>query len=423
MRYFHSAAVVGTPSSSVSLLTGEATEDDEGDYVLGLRASPDGTRVAAIVSDFTVRVHRATQRKKAAAALPPLAHLAGVHRARITDATWINDACIVTCDEAGAVYRWDVATSAPSRVTDCGGSAAYALAVGCGATLLAVGSEATITFFDIASGRRLGLFEESHTERVVQLLFHPTTPTHLYSCSEDGLVCLFDVSVSGEENALLCVANVECAIERIGLFGASFDHIWVVSQMETFCVWHFTAEESTIVADRPRMRDDLAAVGSAAAYLLGATLDPATQQLCVLSGDRSGRVSLTALQPGGGGAGALVPIASLAGGGGHRATVRCFVQLGAMGGVGGAGAGALLVTGGEDAQLCAWGSTPPPPPPIVAPATVTAAATAATAAAGGGAGAALSTSPSRKLAASGGGAMRSSRGGGGGASRSRASPF
>ena len=343
-------AALGTPSTTVDVLTGEELEEDNGEYVLQLCANPDGKRVAAIVSDFSIDVRRA--RRKAETTLPPVARFSGAHRARITGAAWLDATSLISCDEAGAVYRWSLASpSAAVAVVDAG-CALWSLAVGCGGTLLALGTESTIIFVNLATGRRLGEFMESHTERVVQLLFHPATPTLLFSCSEDGLVCLFDVSQSGEENALLTVANIECAVERIGVFGAKLDHIWVITGMETLNVWRMNADDCEIVAAHPAMRDELRAAGVASAYLLGAVVEPSSQELRVMSGDRDGRISLTAVVPGG----ALTPIATLAGG--HNATVRCFASVRAGSG---AAAADVLLTGGEDAQLCAWGARAPTP--------------------------------------------------------------
>lgn len=97
------------------------------------------------------------------------------------------------------------------------------LALGLQGSLLAVGTEnedkSQVEFYDIRSSRLLGQFRDAHTDAVTQLAFNQLRPAELLTGSLDGLICCFDVSKAGEEEALQGVINAEASIQRMGYFG------------------------------------------------------------------------------------------------------------------------------------------------------------------------------------------------------------
>lgn len=66
---------------------------------------------------------------------------------------------------------------------------------------------------------QLGCYEESHSQLVTDLIFHPEAPMQLVSASEDGLLCVFNVAAPNEDEAADTVVATEDAIRSIGLFG------------------------------------------------------------------------------------------------------------------------------------------------------------------------------------------------------------
>ena len=160
-----------------------------------------------------------------------------------------NPSRLYSCSEDGSACAWDVRTQ--GRPVSCyrnekgkiKGWFRYmrlvrqrltllasivpltSLASGLNGNLLAVGTEnedkSLVEFYDVRSNRLLGQFKDSHTDAVTQLVFNRERQGELLTASLDGLVCCFDVSKSGEEEALQGVINAEASVQRIGYFGPS----------------------------------------------------------------------------------------------------------------------------------------------------------------------------------------------------------
>lgn len=56
---------------------------------------------------------------------------------------------------------------------------------------------------DLRSKSLLGKYEDSHSDDVVQVTFDKYAPTKLFSGGIDQLINVFDVSIRGEEDALI----------------------------------------------------------------------------------------------------------------------------------------------------------------------------------------------------------------------------
>ncbi|KAF2087583.1 WD40 repeat-like protein [Saccharata proteae CBS 121410] len=65
---------------------------------------------------------------------------------------------------------------------------------------------------------RLSLLE-SHTDTITELVLHPQKPSTLLSASTDGLVNIFDLNQSDEDDALRQVINHGSAVHRAGFVG------------------------------------------------------------------------------------------------------------------------------------------------------------------------------------------------------------
>jgi WD40 repeat protein len=77
-------------------------------------------------------------------------------------------------------------------------------------------------------------YEESHTDTVTQLAFHPTHENLLLSGSTDGLVSIFDVEQAEEEDALQQVLNPRSAVHCAGFIAE--DQVYVVSTDEQYSI-------------------------------------------------------------------------------------------------------------------------------------------------------------------------------------------
>ncbi|KAL8805172.1 MAG: hypothetical protein Q9200_005538 [Gallowayella weberi] len=81
-------------------------------------------------------------------------------------------------------------------------------------------------------------YVESHNDDVTDLSFHPSNPTTLLSGSTDGLVNLYDTTISDEDDALTQVFNHGSSIAHAGFL--SDHHVFALSHDEIFSIYNFT---------------------------------------------------------------------------------------------------------------------------------------------------------------------------------------
>lgn len=72
-----------------------------------------------------------------------------------------------------------------------------------------------LLFFDIRQKVLLGGYWESHTDDITQVKFHPKIPDRMASGSVDGLINVFDISNTNEDDALLHSYNTESSVGNI----------------------------------------------------------------------------------------------------------------------------------------------------------------------------------------------------------------
>ncbi|KDR16692.1 WD repeat-containing protein 89 [Zootermopsis nevadensis] len=108
----------------------------------------------------------------------------------------------------------------------------------CGGTEL-IDDDAFLLFWDLRSTTLLGGYWESHTDDITQVCFHPTKQDMLASGSTDGLINIFDLSKSHEEDALQQSLNTESSVEKIGWFVQenSSDMLSCITHTENLQLW------------------------------------------------------------------------------------------------------------------------------------------------------------------------------------------
>jgi len=89
--------------------------------------------------------------------------------------------------------------------------------------LLAAGTDLTegdafILFWDIRNTKLLGAYWESHTDDITQVKFHPNDGNVLLSGSTDGLINIYNLAESCEEDALQDCLNTEGMVENLEWF-------------------------------------------------------------------------------------------------------------------------------------------------------------------------------------------------------------
>lgn len=118
----------------------------------------------------------------------------------------------------------------------------------CGGTPL-VEADSYLLFWDSRKSSVLGGYWETHTDDVTQVKFSARQPNLMLSSSTDGLVNLFDVSHSNEDDALQNSFNVDAAVRKLRWFDQERT-FGCITDMETVQMWQADDAEPTQQFDR-----------------------------------------------------------------------------------------------------------------------------------------------------------------------------
>lgn len=194
---------------------------------------------------------------------------------------------------------------------------------------------AYLLFWDRRGGRLLGCYSESHEDDITQVCFHPENADKLATGSTDGLVCVFDISQTNEEDALSLVLNSCSTVAKVGWIGSDFSNIYCTTDIDTFHVWD--TGEGDLVVEKTDLKEALNDSDS---------VDYIVDHLCsnsddtyLLGGQHNGNLKIIHIR----GEDKPEVVSSLTQG--HNSTVRCLHWDKKTN---------SLVTGGEDSLLCLW---------------------------------------------------------------------
>ncbi|KKK18933.1 hypothetical protein ARAM_005610 [Aspergillus rambellii] len=191
-----------TASSSLSLA--------EDNYIYSIVPSS-ATAFAAISSDDSLRVFN-TNNLDYLSVISRSAH-EGVTSLRTYDA---NNQLLLTGGRDGKMKLWDLRSNKNSAVVavEMSNRAPVLSIAGCSETnkIVAGGEllshQAIVAFWDIRSPDQPHLqYVESHNDDVTELQYHPTRHNILLSGSTDGLVNIYDTTITDEDDALVQVIN------------------------------------------------------------------------------------------------------------------------------------------------------------------------------------------------------------------------
>ncbi|CAF0873849.1 unnamed protein product [Rotaria sp. Silwood1] len=120
--------------------------------------------------------------------------------------------------------------------------------------LVAAGTElkgdenVAIAFWDIRAPinkQLLGYYTESHSDDIIQVKFSRMNSNKLISGSTDGLVCLYDVSKSNEDDALEQVYNANGPVAKCGF--AQYNTIYATTASNAFFIWSTTDDNQQLL--------------------------------------------------------------------------------------------------------------------------------------------------------------------------------
>lgn len=172
---------------------------------------------------------------------------------------------IVSCDTQGRLRLWDLRAKGIQQQFDALDSSLNVTALGTSNFgEIAVGTEASpdaqVVLFDarqMKAAKPVVTYSDSHYDDVTDLEFHPTVRNRLVSGSTDGVVNLFNTSITDEDDAVIQAFNHQASIHRAGFFtdtheavkslklddAPTRDKIFALSHMETLTVYPVGTEE------------------------------------------------------------------------------------------------------------------------------------------------------------------------------------
>ncbi|KAK3603888.1 hypothetical protein CHS0354_042898 [Potamilus streckersoni] len=214
--------------------------------------------------------------------------------------------------------------------------------VNCNDWLLCAGMEAAahsdtyLLFWDRRKGEVMGYYSESHQDDVTQVSFHPTDPDRMATGSTDGLICIFDLTQSSEDDAILSTLNSQSSVAKIGWIGEKYTNIYCVTHTNTLHVWDAVEGDNVLeMIDIVEQLDKPSRID----YLVDC-LPYTSQEVYLVTGTYSGDIRLFEVN---GTDKALQELSTLTGG--HKSTIRCSIWNQNL---------QRLITGGEDSLLCMW---------------------------------------------------------------------
>ncbi|XP_073689838.1 WD repeat-containing protein 89 [Garra rufa] len=212
-----------------------------------------------------------------------------------------------------------------------------------------VGEDSFLVFWDARmvqdggkTGGLLGVYSESHSDDITTVKFHPRQANRLASGATDGLVNLFDLSLGGEDDALVTTCNCNSSASSLCWTGKDLDQLLCLTHDEGLHLWDVARPDSDDTLTLLSSADARTLVqlpdGASLEYFVGSTWLSDEERIVLVGGSNHGELHLLDCSGRG-----LRFIKSLKGG--HSATVRCF-QWDVI--------GQSLLTGGEDGQLLQW---------------------------------------------------------------------
>ncbi|KAL4234987.1 WD repeat-containing protein 89 [Mactra antiquata] len=314
----------------------------EEDYVLNISSqNGDGNYIAATSSDFSARLF----------SKDTLA-VAGVvkgHTDVLSDICWgksdIN--LLFTSSKDKTVRCWDTRMKLTKEVQSFKGSEECVNVYTCvdinlTDQVLCAGQEVDkdgnvfLHFWDRRQTEVLGAYSESHQDDITQVKFHPTQADKLISGSTDGLVCLYDISETCEDDALSYTFNSCSTVASIGWCGDRTDQVYCTTHIDTLHVW------DTIEGDDLYENTDLKEIlkdKNSIDYIVDLIVGEGDKYL-VLAGKHNGEMRVIELSSSDKVSSVICNLS-----GGHKATIRCLYWN---------NKDKYLVTGAEDSLLCLW---------------------------------------------------------------------
>ncbi|ESO98356.1 hypothetical protein LOTGIDRAFT_159161 [Lottia gigantea] len=317
----------------------------EPEYILTLaaqenRCEDSESLLAATSSNFTIRLYNKTT----------LASSSNIqaHDTVITGITFGNEDpnILISSSSDKTVKCWDLRSSPENAAQTFQGGCNTGFGsvdinsddrLICAGTEVDKNKDVFMIFWDRRKSSYLGSYTESFENEITQVKFHPSKSDCIASGASDGLVNIFNLKETDEDDALQLTLNTESFVARIGWCGEDYSNIYCITDVDTYHVWDAT--EGDVIKEVLNLKDKLKGEESID-YMIDVVPTLDTSKHFLATGTKSGDIKLLDVT-------SKIPDMISCLSKGHNEIVRCIyynVQ------------NRTLVTGGEDSLLCLWSS-------------------------------------------------------------------
>lgn len=109
-----------------------------------------------------------------------------------------------------------------------------------------------LLFFDIRERNLLGGYWESHSDDVTQVKFHTTNPNLLASGSTDGLINIFDIANTNEDDALQSCFNTDSSVSEINWHKNVYDVDYISCITHTNDLYFYDVDKNEVFVEFSR---------------------------------------------------------------------------------------------------------------------------------------------------------------------------
>ncbi|KAL9919739.1 WD repeat-containing protein 89 [Glossina fuscipes fuscipes] len=106
-----------------------------------------------------------------------------------------------------------------------------------------------LLFFDLRQRKLMGCYSESHQGDMTDIKFHPQNPDILCTGSVDGLINIFDLHETSEEDALLTTFNSESSVYKLNWHKTLYEKDIISCMTTTNDLKLYNSEEYDLVAE------------------------------------------------------------------------------------------------------------------------------------------------------------------------------
>ncbi len=211
-------------------------QPSEAMYILELSCASSGSDVLAVCcSNHSVHLHNRETLRLVGDFQGHTAPVCGVRFSHL------SPHLLFTGSADGTLRRWDVRRpgSDATQVFRSDSTHSYcSFDVSCSDRVLCAGTEQVgedsfLVFWDarmVQGGGEmrglLGVYSESHSDDITTVKFHPRQADRLASGATDGLVNMFNLSLGGEDDALVTTCNCNSSASSLCWTGKQKQHTW-----------------------------------------------------------------------------------------------------------------------------------------------------------------------------------------------------